>query len=478
MKNTTEPKADSDDRDYKLLRILCLFGGAFSPIITALSMYNRPYYIYSAILALLFSGLFFLIYYFTFKFKYFRKNAYYITCAVTYFVTASNQLTIYSTGFTLHMVYVLILIALSIILVYKNLKHLIYYMCYVLALNCVTLYTTPVETTLNRELYIAFIVMFSMIAYVYVKIRLEAQESLRKSEEDTRNILEVSPQAIVLYTKDSIIYVNQVTTGMFGIDSPQSLIGRSLFDFICPEFEDSFMSRLDNISKSSRHEFVEQMMIRSNGEKFDAEINIMNVKYRGEYVYLSIINDITVRKANERKLIEAEEKAKYMAYHDALTGLPNRHMLVSRLDQILSDKSDKERSFKILFIDLDRFKIINDTLGHGLGDLLLKQVSDRLMQCVRKTDIVSRYGGDEFVVILSNIDYEETVKTANRILDSFSDPFNVNDYDLYISPSIGISCYPEDGSDSETIINNADIAMYLAKNKGKNNFQFYSQSLK
>ena len=108
-----------------------------------------------------------------------------------------------------------------------------------------------------------------------------------------------------------------------------------------------------------------------------------------------------------------------------------------------------------LFIDLDRFKNINDTLGHSLGDLLLKQVSDRLKQCVRRTDIVFRYGGDEFVIILSNVDHEETIKTANRILDNFASPFNINNYDLYTSPSIGISCYPEDGNDSDTIIKNA-----------------------
>jgi len=181
-----------------------------------------------------------------------------------------------------------------------------------------------------------------------------------------------------------------------------------------------------------------------------------------------VIVDITEQK-------QTEEAIKYMAYHDELTGLPNRRFLREYFRELICKAKKNDLIIAILFIDLDRFKVVNDTLGHNTGDLLLNQVATRFMNCVRKTDIIARQGGDEFIILLDyGISKEETELIADKILRILSYPFNLLGNEVYITPSIGISLYPQDGLDAECLIKNADTAMYDAKSKGKNNYQFYS----
>lgn len=181
--------------------------------------------------------------------------------------------------------------------------------------------------------------------------------------------------------------------------------------------------------------------------------------------------DITERK-------QAEEKVTYMAYHDHLTGLPNRLQLLEKLDDRIHSAKEKNEEFTVMFLDLDRFKIINDTLGHTLGDKLLQAVGDRLLSSVGSEDIIARFGGDEFAVVLTNKDGAEATKYAERILNKLGQNFEIGDgIDVYISPSIGISVFPKDGQNSESLIKHADTAMYHAKSEGKNNFQFFNHDL-
>lgn len=184
-----------------------------------------------------------------------------------------------------------------------------------------------------------------------------------------------------------------------------------------------------------------------------------------------MIIDITEQK-------QAEEAIKYMAYHDELTGLPNRSFLRDYFKELICKAKKNDLIIAILFIDLDRFKVVNDILGHDIGDLLLKQVATRLKDCIRKTDIVARQGGDEFIILLDDgISKKETEFIANKVLRILSYPFNLSGHEVYITPSIGISLYPQDGSSAEYLIKNADMAMYDAKSKGKNNYQFYSSRI-
>jgi diguanylate cyclase (GGDEF)-like protein len=183
--------------------------------------------------------------------------------------------------------------------------------------------------------------------------------------------------------------------------------------------------------------------------------------------------DITKRK-------EAEERAEYLATRDALTGLPNRVLLNDRLEQAITNGARSRTGLAFMFIDLDRFKTINDSLGHQVGDELLKRVAERLESCIRASDTVARLGGDEFAVILENLrddDDEGAQQVAEKMISSMAVPMLINNQHLNTSCSIGISLYPVDGRDSATLMKHADVAMYYAKEKGRNNYQFFSAQM-
>jgi diguanylate cyclase (GGDEF)-like protein len=179
----------------------------------------------------------------------------------------------------------------------------------------------------------------------------------------------------------------------------------------------------------------------------------------------------------ETKLKHAQ-RVEYLAYHDGLTGLPNRSMFSKALGQSISEAQRYGRRLAVAFLDLDRFKQINDTLGHDAGDQLLKEVAARLKGCTRASDTVARLGGDEFVVLLPDLEDEKYAGVvAQKILAAAARPFRLMGQDFRVTASIGISTYPQDGLDEQTLTKNADIAMYQAKAEGKNNFQFYSEKL-
>ena len=168
---------------------------------------------------------------------------------------------------------------------------------------------------------------------------------------------------------------------------------------------------------------------------------------------------------------------KYMAYHDALTGLPNQRLFKTRLNLALEAAKRNDSKIAVLYMDLDRFKLINDTLGHNVGDELLQNVAGRITECLNKQATVSRQGGDEFTIILSGLTHEELEQAIQDILYAFSKPFVLQEYQLYVTPSIGISVYPSCGDSADILIKNADTAMYRAKEKGKNTYQFFNATM-
>ena len=175
---------------------------------------------------------------------------------------------------------------------------------------------------------------------------------------------------------------------------------------------------------------------------------------------------------------QAEARVHHMAYHDSLTGLPNRALLSDRLDRAMLAAQRTERKLAVMFIDLDRFKTINDSLGHMIGDQLLKEVANRLCRAVRASDTVARLGGDEFVVLVPGIrTADEAAQVAEKIIEALSESFPLEGRNLHITPSIGISVCPDDGADVETLMRNADGAMYHAKASGRNNFQFFKEAM-
>jgi len=187
--------------------------------------------------------------------------------------------------------------------------------------------------------------------------------------------------------------------------------------------------------------------------------------------HIASYTDISERKA-------AEERIYRLAHHDPLTGLLNRFSLESRLEQSLMTARRESKSLAVMFIDMDRFKVVNDTLGHHVGDDLLVEVAKRLKDCVRESDIVARQGGDEFVVVLTSIDDPSTAGTiASKISHALAAPYAISGHDLYTTPSTGISMFPTDGEDVDTLMKNSDTAMYHAKDMGRNNYQFFSKTM-
>ncbi len=179
-----------------------------------------------------------------------------------------------------------------------------------------------------------------------------------------------------------------------------------------------------------------------------------------------------------RQRQQVEEKIRYQALHDMLTGLPNRLLFDEMLNKALPNASRKGESLAVIFLDLDRFKVINDTLGHTLGDKLLKEVAQRLNDSLRKGDTVARWGGDEFIILLPRVNnIEEVTQVAERILQTLENAFHLQGHELYISASLGIALLDSNSPNAETLIQHADTALYHAKDKGRNNYQFYSVSL-
>ncbi|MFA7398967.1 MAG: diguanylate cyclase, partial [Sideroxydans sp.] len=186
--------------------------------------------------------------------------------------------------------------------------------------------------------------------------------------------------------------------------------------------------------------------------------------------YISIATDISARK-------EAEESIEYLAYYDALTGLPNRTLLQDRIRQHISAAHRDKQNFAVMFLDLDRFKYVNDSMGHAVGDKLLQFVAARLLEEVREGDTVSRIGGDEFVILLRDTDADGAAHVAQGLLDNLASPFELDGIRFTIHATIGISLFPDNGSDIGTLLKQADVAMYRAKEEGRNNFRFFTEEM-
>ena len=212
---------------------------------------------------------------------------------------------------------------------------------------------------------------------------------------------------------------------------------------------------------------------RADGNVYPEWLTISTVhNASGDLVnYVAIFSDISAVKASQNRI-------EHLATHDELTNLPNRTLLMDRMKHAIAQAKRKQESLAIMFIDLDNFKNVNDALGHDAGDLLLKLATERLLSCMRDTDTLARMGGDEFVAILNNVEITEVNRIASRVIDFLSASFRISERDCFISASIGISLYPQDGEDSVTLLKNADTAMYRAKDQGRNQFQYFADEMK
>ncbi|MDP2725809.1 MAG: sensor domain-containing diguanylate cyclase, partial [Syntrophales bacterium] len=207
-----------------------------------------------------------------------------------------------------------------------------------------------------------------------------------------------------------------------------------------------------------------------DGQRRQVESSISLIRNaKGETIgFMGIIRDVTEKK-------KAEETIRHMAYHDFLTGLPNRLLFTDRLNVAMAQARRQQVKIALMMLDLDKFKEINDTLGHNAGDILLQKVGKRLAELVREGDTAARVGGDEFTLLMHNItDNKDVAVIATKVLEVFQNPFICDQHKLYITPSIGIAIYPNHGLDTSSVLNHADQAMYRAKEKG-NGYYIYGQ---
>ena len=265
-----------------------------------------------------------------------------------------------------------------------------------------------------------------------------------------------------------MFYLNRAGRGMLGIDYDEDVTNMKLID-LSPAWSSGFLN--DALSIAHRDGVWSgecQLVTRNGGEIPVSQLILAHHDDAGAVEFYSAI----ARDMGERKRFE--EELRHQATHDSLTGLPNRVLLQDRLETALMTAQRQKIGVAVLFLDLDNFKRINDTLGHSAGDALLRQVGERLRNRLRTTDTVGRRGGDEFMVVFNHpCDVKEVMAVVNKVRGVFAQPFNCEGEELFVTCTLGVALSPEDGRDAETLVKNADIAMYRAKEKGKDQYQFY-----
>lgn len=297
-------------------------------------------------------------------------------------------------------------------------------------------------------------------------LRAFRSESASTSEQRFRAMVERSPDLITRQNEaGTYLFASTSSAEVLGW-TPEELGGRSAFEFIHPDDAASVREYLATVCREPFPWPFSYRIQRKDGRTIWLETNGACEGEGDAREIIAYSRDVTERK-------RVEDHIAYLAYHDELTGLPNRTLFNDRLTVALAQARRFERIVAVLFLDLDHFKRVNDTLGHTLGDQLLDGVASRLREFTRVTDTVARLSGDEFTVLLSEVAHEEdSARIARKILDGLAQRFTIEGHHVYIGASMGIALYPRDGEDPETLLKNADSAMYRAKNSGRNSYSF------
>ncbi|HIG40840.1 MAG TPA: EAL domain-containing protein [Gammaproteobacteria bacterium] len=313
--------------------------------------------------------------------------------------------------------------------------------------------------------------------------RLEDQKSvveqkLSKSEYLHRFIVEHSPDIVFMLNTDGrFTFLNDAAYNTLGYSSDE-LLGEHYSMIVSEQSRESarfvFTERRTGVRKSQNVELKLKCQGESEYRYFDTSAMSMKFNdFEGRQVQgtYGVARDVTENK-------RVQELINFPAYYDILTKLPNRSLMEDRLSIAITQARRSKENLAVMFLDLDRFKWINDTLGHRIGDRMLQAVSQRMENCIRSGDTLARFGGDEFVLVLPKVEHHRDAEfIANKILKELKRPFVIDQHELYVSGSIGIAIYPEAGETRDTLIQSADIAMYRVKERGKNGFEFFSEEM-
>jgi diguanylate cyclase (GGDEF)-like protein/PAS domain S-box-containing protein len=319
------------------------------------------------------------------------------------------------------------------------------------------------------------------LAY-YILLQLSRRDAyldeIRKREELYRVTLASIGDAVICTDSGGrISYLNEVAERLTGweVAEARDLAMDEVFQILDPETGKTVANPVDEAAKQGwpKHHPINEILVRRDGDPVFIETSIAQLRDRAGRAAGAVIafRDVSAARELEAQIVHASQ-------HDSLTGLPNRVLLNDRVGQAIALSRRRMGQAALLFMDVDGFKQINDSLGHPTGDLLLQSIAKRLQECVRSPDTVSRLGGDEFVVLLQDVlKPENAATTAERVLKAVAEPHPIDHQQLYVTASIGVSMYPEDGADAETLLKNADTAMYSAKATGRQCYRFFTPSM-
>lgn len=315
-----------------------------------------------------------------------------------------------------------------------------------------------------------------------VGVRKDAEKHLAQMEAWYRGLLEAAPDGMVVVNQSGeIVLLNAQAEKQFGYHRDE-LLGQKIQSLI-PE---GFAERLIADATRTAAEALAQQIgsgielsgLRKDGTRFPIEIMLSPLESPEGILVTAAIRNISVRKDAEKHLAQTMEQIAHSAQYDSLTGLPNRLLLNDRLGQAIALAHRHSGQVVVMFLDLDGFKHINDSLGHSTGDKLLQSIAKRLEESIRAPDTVSRQGGDEFIVLLQEIVHlKDAVTVARRVLAALAEAHSIGHQVLHVTASIGVSLYPDDGLDAETLIKNADTAMYQAKESGRGSYKFFRRAM-
>ena len=307
-----------------------------------------------------------------------------------------------------------------------------------------------------------------------------AEQALWASETYLNAILRYSPALISVKDLDgNVVLASEHFKLMANIDE-KGFVGKNVFDVYPADIAQS-MWDIDVAARNKQQTFETELdLLHKDGTLHTYLVVKFPLRNKESEVFgvCTIGTDISERKLAENALREQQSRLNYMAFHDSLTSLPNRSLFYDRIFHGLARARRSNSKVALMLLDIDRFKIINDSLGHDSGDLLLKAIAMRLNEGVRDMDTVARLGGDEFVVVLEGVhDIDDVIFVANKLLVTLARPLEISGHEITTTVSIGVSIFPDDGSDADELLKNADIAMYKAKEAGKNNCQFYAKGM-
>ncbi len=299
--------------------------------------------------------------------------------------------------------------------------------------------------------------------------RKRVELALAENEELLRITMNSAQVGFFVVQDGKLAFVNPLLPQLFGYTA-EEMIGMSPLNLTAPEKRDMVLDQQRRRAAGEGGKSYESVALRKDGSTFPVMDLASPANFRGRMASVGTVFDLTERKEAEKRILE-------LAFFDPLTKLPNRRLLEDRFNQALAQAERKQGKIAVFFLDLDNFKRVNDSLGHSVGDLLLCAVAERIQKIVRREDTVARLGGDEFIMVLPNADGEHAAELARRFMGVCSEPFLLGTHELSITPSVGISLYPDDGGDFEALLKNADTAMYQAKEAGRQNFQFYAHNM-